>query len=113
MAGSKLSPRQRMIGMMYLVLTALLALNINKEIIQAFVTINDSVEKSNTNLTDRNNQTYAAFKKAMENDAVKTKPYNDKAMQIKVLSDTMVNYMENIKKQLVIKADGLKAGEPI
>jgi len=102
-----------MIGMMYLVLTALLALNINKEIIQAFVTINDSVEKSNTNLTDRNNQTYAAFKKAMENDAVKTKPYNDKAMQIKVLSDTMVNYMENIKKQLVIKADGLKAGEPI
>jgi hypothetical protein len=43
MAGQKLSPRQKMIGMMYLVLTALLALNVSKEIINAFVTINDSL----------------------------------------------------------------------
>lgn len=102
-----------MIGMMYLVLTALLALNINKEIINAFVTINDSVEKSNTNLTDRNNQTYKAFKKQLDNDAVKSKPFYEKAMQIKVLSDSLVSYMEGIKKQLVIKADGLKPNEKI
>lgn len=102
-----------MIGMMYLVLTALLALNINKEIINAFVTINDSVEKSNTNLTDRNNQTYQAFKKQLDNDPVKTKPFYDKAMSIKVLSDSMVSFMEGVKKQLVVKADGLKPGEKI
>ena len=47
MAGGNLSPRQKMIGLMYLVLTALLALNVSKEIINAFVTVNDSLEVSN------------------------------------------------------------------
>lgn len=46
MAGGKETPRQKMIGMMYLVLTALLALNVSKEIIRAFVTINDKLESS-------------------------------------------------------------------
>ncbi len=113
MAGAKLSPRQRMIGMMYLVLTALLALNINKEIIQAFVTINDSVEKSNENLTDRNKQTYSAFELAMKTDQAKTQIHYDRAMKVKVLSDSLVNYMGGIKKQLVVKADGLDPTEKV
>ncbi len=46
MAGGKETPRQKMIGMMYLVLTALLALNVSKEIITAFVTINDKLDVS-------------------------------------------------------------------
>jgi hypothetical protein len=46
MAGGKETPRQKMIGMMYLVLTALLALNVSKEIITAFVTINDKLAVS-------------------------------------------------------------------
>ena len=46
MGGGKETPRQKMIGMMYLVLTALLALNVSKEIIRAFVTINDKLESS-------------------------------------------------------------------
>ena len=41
MAGGKETPRQKMIGMMYLVLTALLAMNVSKDIIEAFVMIND------------------------------------------------------------------------
>jgi len=41
MAGGKETPRQKMIGMMYLVLTALLALNVSKEIVIAFITLND------------------------------------------------------------------------
>lgn len=102
-----------MIGMMYLVLTALLALNINKEIINAFVTINDSVEKSNTNLTDRNKQTYNAFEKALANDKAKTQIHYDRAMKVKLLSDSMVAYMENVKKQLVVKADGLKPTDKV
>ena len=65
MAGGKLSPRQRMIGMMYLVLTALLALNVSKEIINAFVTVNDSLETSNTNTTARNTRIYSDFEKAL------------------------------------------------
>lgn len=47
MAGGKETPRQKMIGMMYLVLTALLALNVSKEIINAFVTLNNKIEAQN------------------------------------------------------------------
>jgi hypothetical protein len=48
MAGGKLTPRQKMINMMYLVLTALLALNVSKEILNAFKTVNNSIINSNT-----------------------------------------------------------------
>ena len=60
MAGGKLTPRQRMINMMYLVLTALLALNISKEIINAFVTVDESLSISKANIDDKNKKTYAA-----------------------------------------------------
>ena len=58
MAGQKLSPRQKMIGMMYLVLTALLALNISKDVLKAFSKINGSLYKTNTNFSEKNNEPY-------------------------------------------------------
>ena len=45
MAGGKETPRQKMIGMMYLVLTALLALNVSKDILDAFAIIDEGIEK--------------------------------------------------------------------
>ena len=47
MAGAKETPRQKMIGMMYLVLTALLALNVSKSILDAFVAIEENIQKAN------------------------------------------------------------------
>ena len=41
--GGKETPRQKMIGLMYLVLTALLAMNVSKDILKAFVTVNDNL----------------------------------------------------------------------
>ena len=49
MAGYKETPRQKMIGMMYLVLTALLALNVSKDIINAWVGVNGSMEQTTEN----------------------------------------------------------------
>jgi hypothetical protein len=54
-------PRQKMINMMYLVLTALLALNVSSEILNAFVTVNGSIVKSNTLISDKNKLTYESF----------------------------------------------------
>ena len=51
MAGYKETPRQKMIGMMYLVLTALLALNVSKEIMDAFLVVNESMETTNENFS--------------------------------------------------------------
>ena len=78
-----------MIGMMYLVLTALLALNVSKEIINAFVTIDDALNVTVSNLAGKNAQAYQSFEKEMKNDPTKTKPYYDKALKVKTLSDDL------------------------
>ena len=46
MASGKLSPRQKMINMMYLVLTALLALNVSKEVLNSFFEVNRGIERT-------------------------------------------------------------------
>ena len=110
MASGKVSPRQKMINMMYLVLTALLALNISKEVLNAFVLVNESLVTSKQNLSGKNDVTYQEFEKAMINDAVKTKPFYDKAKQIKVMADEMTAYLEKTKDLLIRKVENTKDG---
>jgi len=62
MAGGKETPRQKMIGMMYLVLTAMLALNVSKSILEAFVAIEENIQKANMNQVQRGNKAYADVK---------------------------------------------------
>lgn len=61
MAGGKETPRQKMIGMMYLVLTALLALNVSKEIVAAFITINDKLDNSGAIIDNKSQNNTVAF----------------------------------------------------
>jgi len=113
MAGGKLTPRQKMINMMYLVLTALLALNVTKEVINAFVTINQSVLLSKETLDKKNQTTYASFDAAMKLDAKKYKDVNDKANNIRKESDSLVNYISGLKDRLYRETDGIDPGQPI
>jgi len=112
MASGKLSPRQKMINMMYLVLTALLALNVTKEVINAFVTINESVTLSKENVIKKNQATYAAFEQAMSVDAVKYKEVNDKANNVRKAADDVAKFIEDLKIELVRTVDGIDEGEP-
>ncbi|HNQ60804.1 MAG TPA: gliding motility protein GldM [Bacteroidia bacterium] len=112
MAGGKLSPRQKMINMMYLVLTALLALNVTKEVINAFVTINESVELSKQNVIKKNLATYAAFDQAMSVDKVKYQEVFDKANQVRKGADDVANYIEALKTELVRTVDAIDEGAP-
>mgnify|MGYP001358469035 FL=1 len=89
MASGKLTPRQKMINMMYLVLTALLALNVSKEIINAFITIDEGITASNLNVIKKNQQVMDAFATAAQADAVKAKPYQEKANQVHKASDDL------------------------
>jgi len=62
--GGKESPRQKMIGMMYLVLTALLAMNVSKDILMTFITVNESLERSNKNFTKSTEKIMEGFQAA-------------------------------------------------
>ena len=74
-------PRQIMINLMYLVLTAMLALNVSSEILHAFQTINQSITESNKSIEDKNTKTYKALddQEAQTGQGPRVKPFNDKA----------------------------------
>ncbi len=112
MASGKLSPRQKMINMMYLVLTALLALNVTKEVINAFVTINESVTLSKDNVIKKNLATYAAFEQAMSVDKVKYQEVYNKATTVRKEADDVANFIEQLKDELVRKVEKVDPGEP-
>ena len=102
---SELSPRQRMINMMYLVLTALLALNVSKEVLDSFFEVNKGIERTTTNFFSKNAETYSAFDNAAENNPEKYKPVRDQAYEIKKMSDELFMLVQHMKYDLVYEAD--------
>lgn len=109
--GVKLPPRQKMIGMMYLVLTALLALNVSKDILNAFLLVNDGLETTVNNYQNKNAILYSDFDKAKGIDAEKVTPYWEKAQKAKISSMGMIDYIEMIKKRLVQETDKISKEE--
>jgi len=84
MAGGKETPRQKMIGMMYLVLTALLALNVSKQILDAFVAIEENIQRSALTQLERGNASKDELRTSMADAlAQKTPEMQQKAEKIK------------------------------
>ena len=105
------TPRQRMIGMMYLVLTAMLALNVSKDILNAFVVVSETVEKTNTNFESKAGATYSMFQKAAETTPEKAqKPY-EKALEIQRITNELVKYVKDIKDELFSAVDNVPIEE--
>ena len=106
MAGNNLSPRQKMIGMMYLVLTALLALNVSKQVLDAFSKINNGIVKTTKNFSLKNDDIYNEFILAAETNPKKAGPWKEKAFSIKSKSDSIVQMIQSLKFSLVMLAEG-------
>ena len=105
MAGGIMSPRQKMINMMYLVLTALLALNVSKEVLNSFFEVNKGITRSTVNFNAKNGDTYAAFDAAAEVNPVKAGPFREQAYSVKNEADNLVAFLQEMKYNLVLKAD--------
>lgn len=101
MAGGKLSPRQKMINMMYLVLTALLALNISKDILEALTRLNSSLTQTVETVNKQNADVYAAFEQAAADNPKKAGPWRDKAVAVRDESNEVVSFIETLKVDLV------------
>ena len=113
MAGNKLSPRQKMIGMMYLVLTALLAMNVSKEILNAFVTVNNGLEKTKHNFYSKNKDQYAAFAASYNENKNKVGPFYEKAQEVEKLSNEISHYIDQVKVEIIAGIEPTVAKEDI
>lgn len=106
MGGGKETPRQKMIGMMYLFLTAMLAINVSKEVLDSFVLVNDSLTVTVENFKDKNQKMYADFEKQKALNEAKVSKWNDLAQQVRVRAEELSNYIKGIKVELVTVAEG-------
>lgn len=102
MAGGKISPRQKMINMMYLVLTALLAMNVSKEVINAFKNVDSSINKTIKVLNDKNASTYSALEDAAVDPQTKEKAmiWKPIAGQISSLSNALITDIDKYKMEI-------------
>jgi len=100
-----------MINMMYLVLLAMLALNVASEVLDAFRVVDSSLMQTYRSVDTKNGQIIASFQQAYSENAVKVKEWYDKAMRVKALSDSLNNQITNLKEELVLKGGGTNLAE--
>ena len=106
MAGGKETPRQKMIGMMYLVLTALLALNVSKSILDAFVSIEENIQKANTTEVFRGNDKRSELIEISSDNtnkprAAKAKKYLDVVAEIDAMTAKRIKLIDDIKVEIL------------
>ncbi len=109
MQNSQLSPRQKMINMLYLVLTAILALNVSSEVLDAFKNVNDGISTTNSSLQSKNSGIYSDLNYQFTNDPIKARVAYEKSKQAKELSAKLYSLLEQYKTQMIADAGGIDA----
>lgn len=101
MAGYKETPRQKMIAMMYLVLTALLALNVSKEILDAFLVVNKSMESTNESVAVKTREKYTQFENQYNLNTNKVGPFWERALNVQTEANQLIDYLDYLKYKVV------------
>ncbi len=97
MASGKLSPRQKMINLMYLVFIAMLAMNMSREVLSAFGFMNEKLVENNLTATEKNNQTLANLATKAQEQPEKYADLYTKANTVNKLSKDFTAYLESKK----------------
>lgn len=111
MAGIKkrpVSPRQKMINLMYVVLMAMLALNVSTDVLEGFSKVEEGLNRTTKNATEENANIYNEFEQQMQQNPGKVKAWYDKAKIVKDMSDSLFQYADFLKEAIVKEADGMK-----
>ncbi len=104
-------PRQQMINIMYLALTALLALNVSSEVLNAFKLINDKLNVSNEAAEAKTASLMGMFQSKYNSNAAKTKPYLADAVLARNMVHDFYTYTEQLKTQLIEESGGVAQGK--
>jgi len=100
------SPRQKMINLMYVVLMAMLALNVSNEVLNGFSIVEESLSRTTDAAAQENESLYSEFKAQMDKNPAKVKEWFDKAQTVKRLSDSLYNFAGDLKLAIAKEADG-------
>ncbi|MBK5247442.1 MAG: gliding motility protein GldM [Peptostreptococcaceae bacterium] len=105
------TPRQKMINMMYLVLTSMLALNVSSSILEGFTMVDNSLHTSIESSEARNKSLYADFQNLFDENPDKVGEWMNKASLVKQKSDSIYNYIESFKVEIVKMTDNEDAND--
>ncbi|MCI5817571.1 MAG: gliding motility protein GldM [Prevotella sp.] len=101
-----ISPRQKMINLMYVVLMAMLALNVSNEVLDGFSIVEESLNRTTENSSNENQAIYGDFEAQMKSNPQKVKAWFEKATAVKNMSDSLFNFAQQLKIAIVKEADG-------
>lgn len=111
MAGGKLTPRQKMINLMYLVFIAMLALNMSKEVLSAFGLMNEKFETANTAATETNSLTLGALGTKAADNPTQFGEAKKKADQVAVITKNFYDYIGKLKADATAGVEKNKDGK--
>lgn len=98
-----------MIGLMYIMLLCLLALNVSSEVLHGFELVDDSLTTSTQNSSAQNNVLYEDFSKSYKHNPGKVKEWYELALDLKRRSDNLYNQIDQLKLEVVRESDGKDA----
>jgi gliding motility-associated protein GldM len=113
MAGYKETPRQKMIAMMYLVLTALLALNVSKDMLEAFLVVNESMENTVEVFENKLGNIYGEFEKQYQLKPQKVGDYWTKAQEARKLSNDLGEKIDKMILEVVVKSERVSEADAL
>ncbi|MCX6256441.1 MAG: gliding motility protein GldM [Bacteroidia bacterium] len=107
MAKANETPRQKMISLMYLIFIALLALNVSREVLDAFIIVNERVILNNDNSAKKLQTAYISFERDFNFNPTKVGPYWEKAQLVHQLSDEMLEYLKKLKYEVIANTENI------
>lgn len=105
----QISPRQKMINLMYVVLMAMLALNVSNDVLKGFTLVAEKLELSTKNSADINGEIYKDFAEQYKANPTKVGEWYERAQKVRTMSDSLYNLADELKMAIVRKADGARA----
>lgn len=100
------SPRQKMINLMYILLMAMLALNVSSDVLKGFTLVGDSLNRTIDNATKENQAIYEDFAAQLKSNEAKVRPWYEKAQEVKRMSDSLYAFAEQLRYAIARETDG-------
>ena len=105
----KVSPRQKMINLMYVLLMAMLAMNVSSDVLNGFTLVDESLTRSTDNISEQNKMLYESFEAKHKENQDKVKEWRDRALLVQAESNDLYEFANTLKTLIAQAADGKDA----